>query len=64
MKENIGGYIHSFLVPTPEGEREYVAKTRFIPKDLKDKFLEKFGDNLLYTKEKEVDNFLKENKIE
>ena len=57
MNREIGGYMHTFLVPTPKGKRKYVTKTKFIPVDLKNKFLERFGDNLLHTKEKEVDNF-------
>lgn len=51
----IGGFIHYYI-------KDGVTKSKFIPLDLKDSFLEKFGYDLLNTDEDEVDEFIKKSK--
>ena len=51
----IGGYIHYYI-------KEKELKTKFIPAELKDSFLERFGDDLLNTDENDIDEFIKNSK--
>ena len=48
----IGGYLHFYI---KDGE----TKRKFIPVELKDAFIDKFGHDLLNTDENEVDEFIK-----
>ena len=51
-KALIGGYIHFYI-------KDGVTKTKFIPVELKDEFLNKFGSDLLNADEGEVNEFIK-----
>ena len=51
----IGGYLHFYI---KDGE----TKRKFIPVELKDSFMDKFGHDLLNTDENEVDEFIKNSK--
>jgi hypothetical protein len=48
----IGGYSHFYI---KDGE----LKRKIIPAELKDAFIDKFGDDLLNADEKKVDEFIK-----
>ncbi len=48
----IGGYLHFYI-------KDGHTKSKFIPKELKDSFIEKFGHDLLNADENEVDEFIK-----
>jgi len=51
----IGGYIHHYI-------KDKEVKSKFIPAELKDSFLERFGDDLLNTDENEMDEFINNSK--
>ncbi len=49
----IAGYLHFYI-------KNKEVKTKFIPVELKDAFIERFGNDLLNTDEDKVDEFLNE----
>ena len=51
----IGGYSHFYI---KDGE----IKRKFIPVELKDAFIDKFGHDLINADENEVDEFIKNTK--
>lgn len=51
----IGGYLHFYI-------KDGVTKRKFIPVELKDAFMERFGHDLLNADENEVDEFIKNSK--
>ena len=51
----IGGYIHHYI-------KNKEVKSKFIPVELKDAFIERFGNDLLNTDEDEMDEFIKNSK--
>ena len=52
----IGGYIHHYI-------KDKELKSKFIPVELKDAFMEKFGHDLLNADENEVDEFIQKNNL-
>ncbi len=54
-KPQIGGYLHFYI---KDGE----TKRKFIPVELKNSFMEKFGHDLLNADENEVEAFIKKHK--
>ena len=51
----IGGYIHYYI-------KDKEVKSKFIPVELKDSFLEKFGNDLLNIDEDEMNKFINNSK--
>lgn len=64
--------MEDFVFDTNDSPKEYivfyikdgVTKSKFLPKELKDSFLKKFGESKLDIAEEELDRFIKENKNE
>jgi hypothetical protein len=54
-ESKIGGFMHFYI-------KDGKTKNKFIPVELKDDFLEKFGHDLLNTDEYLVDEFIKKSK--
>jgi len=48
----VGGYIHFYI-------KDGKTKTKIIPVELKDAFIEKFGDDPLNADESEIEEFIK-----
>ena len=51
----VAGYMHFYI-------KDGQTKTKIIPVELKDDFMEKFGNDLLNADEDEVDEFIKNSK--